>query len=113
MACFWALDHKPPTTMTVDFDWKSGVAAKDWSNVAKKGSIDAMEIEVKKLYETVTSIHEEMSYLREREEEMQDLNNATNSKMGWLSLLSLLICLSVSGLQLWHLKSFFEKKKLI
>ena len=48
-----------------------------------------------------------------REEEMQDLNNATNSKMGWLSLLSLLICLSVSGLQLWHLKSFFEKKKLI
>ncbi|WOH16405.1 hypothetical protein DCAR_0935958 [Daucus carota subsp. sativus] len=97
MACFWALDHKPPTTMTVDFDWKSG----------------AMEIEVKKLYETVTSIHEEMSYLREREEEMQDLNNATNSKMGWLSLLSLLICLSVSGLQLWHLKSFFEKKKLI
>ncbi|KAL8157306.1 hypothetical protein AgCh_002125 [Apium graveolens] len=113
MACFWALDQSPATTMTVDFDWRSGVAAKDWSNVAKKGSIDAMEIEVKKLYETVTSIHEEMSYLREREEEMQDLNHTTNSKMGWLSLLSLLICLSVSGLQLWHLKSFFEKKKLI
>lgn len=26
--------------MTIDFDWKSGVATKDWSNVAKKGQID-------------------------------------------------------------------------
>lgn len=40
MACFWASDHKPPTTFTVDFDWRTGVAAKDWSNVAKKGQVD-------------------------------------------------------------------------
>ncbi|KAF8399522.1 hypothetical protein HHK36_015388 [Tetracentron sinense] len=39
MTCFWAPDHKP-ATITVDFDWKTGVAAKDWSNVAKKGQID-------------------------------------------------------------------------
>ncbi|KAL6969761.1 hypothetical protein U1Q18_029472 [Sarracenia purpurea var. burkii] len=40
MTCFWAADHKPPVTITVEFEWKSGVAAKDWTNVAKKGSID-------------------------------------------------------------------------
>ncbi|KAM5567269.1 transmembrane emp24 domain-containing protein p24delta9-like [Rosa sericea] len=113
MACFWAPDHKPPTTLTIEFDWKTGVAAKDWSNVAKKGSVDVMELELKKLFDTVTSIHEEMTYLREREEEMQDLNRATNSKMAWLSFLSLFICLSVAGLQWWHLKTFFQKKKLI
>ncbi|KDP41239.1 hypothetical protein JCGZ_15646 [Jatropha curcas] len=113
MACFFAADHKPEVTLTVDFDWKTGVAAKDWSNVAKKGSIDVMELELKKLYDTVTSIQEEMYYLREREEAMQELNRATNSRMGWFSLLSLLICLSVAGLQVWHLKTFFEKKKLI
>ncbi|KAF7123834.1 hypothetical protein RHSIM_Rhsim12G0079100 [Rhododendron simsii] len=107
MACFWAADHKPQATITVDFDWKTGVAAKDWTNVAKKGSIDAMEIELKKLYETVSSIHDEM------EEEMQELNRTTNSRMGWLSFLSFFVCISVAGLQLWHLKTFFEKKKLI
>lgn len=48
-----------------------------------------------------------------REEEMQELNRTTNSRMGWLSFLSLFVCLSVAGLQLWHLKTFFEKKKLI
>jgi len=111
--CFWAMDHHPEATMTVDFDWRSGVAAKDWSSVAKKGSVDVMELELKKMYDTVIAIQEEMNYLREREDEMQELNRSTNSKMGWLSFLSLAVCLSVAGLQVWHLKTFFEKKKLI
>lgn len=113
MACFFASSHQPATTMTVDFDWKSGIAAKDWSSVAKKGSVELMEIELKKMYDTVLSITEEMYYLREREQEMQDLNRSTNDKMFWFSFLSILVCLSVAGLQLWHLKSFFEKKKII
>ncbi|KAK4399825.1 Transmembrane emp24 domain-containing protein p24delta9 [Sesamum angolense] len=113
MACFTAADHKPSTTITIDFDWKSGVAAKDWTNVAKKGSVELMELELKKMFDTVQSIHDEMFYLREREEEMQQLNTSTNSKMAWLSFLSLFVSLSVAGLQLWHLKSFFQKKKLI
>ncbi|KAL3631194.1 hypothetical protein CASFOL_024178 [Castilleja foliolosa] len=113
MACFFAADHKPALSITVDFDWKSGIAAKDWTNVAKKGSVELMELELKKMFDTVQSIHDEMFYLREREEEMQELNRSTNSKMFWFSFLSILVCLSVAGLQLWHLKSFFEKKKLI
>lgn len=49
----------------------------------------------------------------DREEEMQELNRATNSNMALLGFFSLVVCLSVAGLQLWHLKTFFEKKKLI
>lgn len=113
-ACFWVPDDKvAPSSLTVEFEWRSGVAAKDWSKVAKKGQIEVMEFELKKLYETVLSIHDEMFYLREREEEMQDLNKATNSKMFTFSFLSIVICLSVAGLQLWHLKTFFERKKLL
>jgi len=44
---------------------------------------------------------------------MHNLNIATNSKMAWLSFVSLAVCLSVAGLQFWHLKTFFQKKKLI
>ena len=39
-ACFWALDHNPELTLTIEFDWRTGVAAKDWSKVAKKGQIE-------------------------------------------------------------------------
>ncbi|XP_011035796.1 PREDICTED: transmembrane emp24 domain-containing protein p24delta9 [Populus euphratica] len=111
--CFTAPDHKPETTVAIEFEWKTGVAAKDWSKIAKKEQLEVMEIELKKLLDTVTSINEEMFHLRVREEEMQQLNQSTNSKMAGLSFLSLVVCLSVAGLQFWHLKSHFERKKLL
>ena len=40
MTCFWVPDHKPQVTLTVDFDWRTGVAAKQWSSVAKKGDVE-------------------------------------------------------------------------
>lgn len=98
--CFTAPDHKPETTVAIEFEWKTGVAAKDWSKIAKKEQVEVMEIELKKLLDTVTSINEEMFHLRVREEEMQQLNQSTNSKMAGLSFLSLVVCLSVAGLQL-------------
>ncbi|KAM7266774.1 hypothetical protein ACFE04_008940 [Oxalis oulophora] len=112
-ACFWSPDHSPPATFTIDFDWRTGVAAKHWSKIAKKGQIDTMELELTRLQDMVQSIHDEMFYLREREEEMQLLNRATTSKMANLSFLSILVCASVAALQLWHLKNFFERKKLL
>lgn len=48
-----------------------------------------------------------------REQEMQKLNRSTNSKMITFGYLSLLICMSVAGLQFWHLKTYFERKKLL
>ncbi|XP_042446273.1 uncharacterized protein LOC122031194 isoform X2 [Zingiber officinale] len=66
LACVWAPYHQPSATLTVEFEWRTGVAAKDWTNVAKKGQIEGMELELKKLEDTVKSIHDEMFYLRER-----------------------------------------------
>ncbi|KAK5839386.1 hypothetical protein PVK06_008165 [Gossypium arboreum] len=40
MACFSAPEHWPLITLTIDFDWKTGVQFKDWFNVAKKGHVD-------------------------------------------------------------------------
>nr|XP_043608704.1 transmembrane emp24 domain-containing protein p24delta9-like [Erigeron canadensis] len=113
VACFSALDHQPAVNISVEFNWRSGVAAKDWTNVAKKGSVDAMEIELRKMRDTVASIHMEMFLLRQREQQMQELNRNTNTIMGYLSFISLFMCLSVASLQVWHLKSFFEKQKII
>ncbi|MED6148903.1 hypothetical protein PIB30_057430 [Stylosanthes scabra] len=111
--CFWIPESKDNPIVTIDFEWRTGIAAKDWSKVAKKGQVEIMEFELKKLFDTVQSIHDEMFYLREREEEMQELNKSTTSKMFTFSFLSIVVCLSVASLQLWHLKSFFERKKLL
>ena len=44
MACFWTPEHNPPLTVTVDFDWKTGVTAKDWGSVVKKGTVDVSSL---------------------------------------------------------------------
>ena len=44
IACLSAPEHRPPVTVAVDFDWRSGMAAADWSNVAKKGQIEVSKI---------------------------------------------------------------------
>ncbi|KAH7307290.1 hypothetical protein KP509_22G052800 [Ceratopteris richardii] len=113
VACFWIPHGSKDRKASVELEWRTGVAAKDWSAIARREKIDGMELELRKLEDSVQSIHDEMLYLRRREEEMRAINETTNSRLAWFSLASLLICLSVAGLQIWHLKTFFEKKKLI
>lgn len=113
VACFWIPEAPKGTKITVDLDWKTGLAAKDWANVAKREKIDGIELEIRKLEDAVKDIHDNMLYLREREEQMRHVNETTNSRMAWFSISSLFICLVVAVLQLWYLKTFFEKKKLI
>ncbi|KAH9295332.1 hypothetical protein KI387_038920, partial [Taxus chinensis] len=63
LACFWIPPASPPTKATIDIEWKTGVFAKDWTNIAKRDKIDGMELELRKLEEYVKSIYDEMLYL--------------------------------------------------
>lgn len=113
MACFWIPHGTRDMKAVVDFNWWTGVAAKDWGSIAKREKIEGMDLELRKIEDSVKLIHEEMQYLRQREDEMRNINETTSTRLAWFSIASLLICLLVAGLQLWHLKTFFEKKKLI
>ncbi|XP_047339263.1 transmembrane emp24 domain-containing protein p24delta3-like [Impatiens glandulifera] len=114
LACFW-LDGKPQgiKDVSVNIEWRNGIAAKDWESVAKKEKIEGVELELKKLESAVQAIHENLGYLMARESEMRAVSETTNSRVGWLSMMSLGICIVVAGLQLIYLKRFFQKKKLI
>jgi hypothetical protein len=34
------LDHEPPIIVTIDFEWRTGISAKDWYKIAKKDHIE-------------------------------------------------------------------------
>ena len=50
------------------------VPAQDWDAIAKKDNLNEMSMELRRLEAMVKEIHEEMLFLRTREEEMRDLN---------------------------------------
>ncbi|CAI8587969.1 unnamed protein product [Vicia faba] len=111
--CFVDTTKDPQVTLSIDFEFRVGVEAIDRFNIAKKSNIDRMAQEVQIMHEMALSIKEEMTYLLERNTEMIHLNYVTDNRMFLLIFVSFFVCFSVAGLQLWHLKTFFHKNKLL
>ncbi|KAK6132316.1 hypothetical protein DH2020_033940 [Rehmannia glutinosa] len=81
----------------------------DSDHGGKKG----LELELKKLEDNVEAIHQNLNYLINREAEMREVSETTNARVAWYSLMSLGVCIFVSVFQLWFLRRYFQKKKLI
>ncbi|KAG0471598.1 hypothetical protein HPP92_016144 [Vanilla planifolia] len=113
IACFWIDSGDKGVGASVNLDWKIGIAAKDWETIARKEKIEGVELELKKLEELVQVIHQNLLYLKSREANMREVSERTNARVAWFSIMSLGVCIAVSVLQLWHLKRYFQKKKLI
>lgn len=114
LACFWVDGHHGRQVgASVNIDWRMGIAAKDWDSVAKKEKIEGVELELRKLEGAIEAIHENLLYLKSREAEMREVSEATNARVAWFSIMSLGVCIGVSAWQVWHLKHYFQKKKLI
>ncbi|KAJ1699145.1 hypothetical protein LUZ63_007657 [Rhynchospora breviuscula] len=112
-ACFWSPQFELTASVSVDVEWNLRTRARSPHDATKKGNLEAMGLELKILENAVKLIHDEMIFLREREADAQMFNGKTASKMSSLSLLSLTICLGVASLQIWHLKAFFQSKKIL
>ncbi|VAI49977.1 unnamed protein product [Triticum turgidum subsp. durum] len=124
LACFWIDSAEKGSGVSVNLDWKTGIATKDWDAIAKKEKIEGVELELRKLEVAVQSIHQNMTFKLAvqpvtalvcpcREAEMREVSEKTNGRVAWFSIMSLGVCVVVSVLQLWHLQGYFRKKKLI
>ncbi|KAJ8575896.1 hypothetical protein ON010_g3320 [Phytophthora cinnamomi] len=94
-------------------DFKHGVEAKDYTEVAKREHLMPVEKELRKMEDTVDEIHREMLYMREREATMRNTNESTNSRVLWFSFFSIVVLLGMGVWQVMYLKKFFKSKKLI
>lgn len=113
LACFSVSENPQNAEVSLNIDWKTGIATKDWDAVAKKEKIEGVELELAKLEGLVEAIHENLLYLRSRESEMREVSEKTNSFVAWFSIMALAICLVTTLLQISYLKRYFRKKKLI
>ncbi|EPS69255.1 hypothetical protein M569_05513, partial [Genlisea aurea] len=114
IACFWVDGHNQGGgDVSVNLEWRTGIAAKDWESVAKKENIEGVELELAKLEGVIEAIHENILYLRKRESDMRIVNERTNGRVAWFSIVSLGVCILVSASQILYLKRYFQKKKLI
>ena len=50
--------------------------------------------------------------MRQREEEMRDTNESTNSRIKWFSSATIIIVSILGGWQIMYLRSYFKAKNL-
>lgn len=112
-ACFNVPDVHTAFSTKLKLDWKTGVAATDWDSIAKKEHLDELAVELRKLEGSIREVYNEMLDLQEREQQMRDLSEVTNSRVAWFSIMSLAVCVASAVWQLWYLKKFFMRKKLL
>ena len=58
-------------------------------------------------------IHIERIASKRREEELNKINELTNTRVALFSLVSLVVCIVLAACQMLYLRSFFMRKKII
>merc|ERR1711981_232996 len=69
---------------------KHGVEAKSYEGLADANKLKPLEIELKRLEDLSESIVQDFAHMRQREEEMRDTNESTNSRVLYFDFLNVL-----------------------
>ena len=90
-----------------------GQRTRNYGDLMKKSHLSDMEIDVLRLTDRVKDIGRELTYQNNREEEFRNTSESTNTRVMWWSILQMSIMLVSAVFQSYHLKGFFEAKKLV
>ena len=89
--CF--LSRVPPSVRgqrhEIYLNVKHGVEAKNYEGLGDANKLKPLEVELKRLEDLSLSIVQDFAYMRQREEEMRDTNESTNSRVLYFSIFSM------------------------
>ncbi|XP_023315868.1 transmembrane emp24 domain-containing protein bai isoform X1 [Trichogramma pretiosum] len=92
---------------------KKGIEAKSYEGIGEAAKLKPIEVELKKLEDLSEAIVQDFARMRKNEEEMRDTNEATNSRVLFFSIFSMICLLGLATWQVFYLRRFFRAKKLI
>ncbi|KAF2853093.1 hypothetical protein T440DRAFT_466084 [Plenodomus tracheiphilus IPT5] len=97
----------------VELDIDIGADAKDWSAIQASEKLKPVEMELRRIEETVGEIVSEMDYLRTREQKLRDTNESTNERVKWFALGTMGMLIGLGAWQVVYLRAYFRSKHLI
>ena len=85
----------------------------DEPNFVKEKHLSPLEESLEKSIKAANTVLREMKYMTEREERMRVTADSINQRVQYFSVLSVVILLGVTYVQVTYLKRYFKKKKLM
>lgn len=110
--CF--ANNEGSSAKTISFVLRTGLNAnKDYASIAKQQSLKPIEVQLKKLEDTVTGIYSDMKYMKGREKDMRQINDSIGRRVTWMSVCSLIFLVSAKAAEIVYLRRYFHAKRLI
>ena len=109
----WVCLETGEKTSEVSLSVRTGVQAKDYSQLAKKDGLDASQTALAQTVDALKSYYSNLIYMREREERMRQTYDLASGKIITASAVSLVLVILAAGAQMLYFKRFFRSKKII
>lgn len=97
----------------INFEFLTGVAAKDYSDVAKKSNLKPIELNLQKLEDMISYLVHELSSVMAHEESTLALNDALSNKIILFSMLTLVSMVTVGIFETVFIQKYLQRRKLI
>ena len=109
--CIQNMNNKQDEMYT--FSLNTGVQATDYSNIVTKKHLTGVELQAQKIKDSLDMIRGEMDGLRITEDGLKVQNEKIKNRVVIFGVVSIIVMLLSTYLQVTYLKNFFRYKKII
>ena len=99
--------------MTVQLSIKSGVAAKDYSQIAKKDHLEPAQVMIRRIEDLLHEYRSNLFYQKRREERIRETIDATADRALLFCVINGVIIAGIGLFQAFFFRRFFKSKKII
>jgi len=99
--------------LIVKMSMKSGVAAKDYSQIAKKDHLEPTQVAMKRIDDLLKEYRSNLLYQKRRDERMRETIDDTAHRALMFCLMNSVIIVAMGAVQTILLRKFFRSKKII
>ena len=108
--CILNYDIKPTY---INYNLKYGVAAKDYSSIARTKDLKPIDVEIEKLVEKTSTLNNKSNFIREMEKLTQIMLDSVSNKLFYYGIVMIIVMIVIGFLETFYLKKFLQKRKII
>ena len=97
----------------INYNLKYGVAAKDYSSIAKTKDLKPIDIEIEKIAEKTNILYKKSHFVKAYEQLTISMLDSITGKLFFFGFLMILMMIFIGILETFYLKNFLQKRKII
>ena len=97
----------------INYNLKYGIAAKDYSSIAKTKDLKPIDIEIEKIAEKTNSLYKKSHFVKAYEQLTIAMLDSITGKLFFFGFSMILIMIFIAILETYYLKNYLQKRKIL